>query len=174
MSKLLILFIGGILFIGSSIYTYEAASINGGTIDLGQYEGKKIFIVNIATGSGRVSQLPELEQLYQQHKDSMVVIGFPSNSFGNEPLSNEQIESTLRNTYGITFPLAAKVVVAGDSAHNVYKWLTGKDENGVIKTRIRGDFQKYLINSQGKIVGIFDTATSPISQRVQTAIQNNH
>lgn len=174
MSKLLILFIGSVLFFDSSIYTYEAPSINGGTIDFEQYEGKKIFIVNIATGSEHASQLPELEQLYQQHKDSMVVIGFPSNSFGKEPLSNEQIETTLRSTYGITFPLAAKVLVSGDSAHAVYKWLTSKDENGVIKTRIRGDYQKYLINSQGKLVGIFDTATSPISQRVQTAIQQNH
>jgi glutathione peroxidase len=104
----------------------------------------------------------------------MVVIGFPSNSFGNEPNTNAQIESTLRNTYGITFPLAAKVVTTGDSAHAIYKWLTTKEENGVVKTRIRGDFQKYLINSQGKLVGIFDTATAPLSQRVQTAIQQNH
>lgn len=162
------------LLMESSIYTYQAPAINGGTIDFNQYQGKKIFIVNVATGSEYAAQLPALEQLYQQHRDSMIVIGFPSNSFGNEALSNAEIESTLRSTYGITFPLAVKVVVTGDSAHAVYKWLTSKDENGVVKSRVRGDFQKYLLNSQGRIVGIFDTATSPLSQRVQTAIQQNH
>jgi glutathione peroxidase len=80
----------------------------------------------------------------------------------------------LRTTYDITFPLAASVVVTGDSAHAVYKWLTNKDENGVTKYKIRGDFQKYLLNSQGRVVGIFDTATAPLSMSIQTAIQYNH
>lgn len=174
MTKLLIFFVGALFFYESSIYSYRAPAIDGSSIDFNNYRGKKIFLVNVATGSVYASQLPALEQLYQQHKDSMVIMGFPSNSFGNEPLSDAQIESSLRNTYGITFPLAAKQVVIGDSAHAVYKWLTSKEENGVLKSRVRGDFQKYLLNSQGKLVGIFDTATSPLSARIQTAIQNNH
>jgi glutathione peroxidase len=82
MSKLLIIIFGAVLLFEASIYSYEAPSINGGVIDFDSYRGKKIFIVNIATGSSRASQLSELEQLYQMHKDSMVVIGFPSNTFG--------------------------------------------------------------------------------------------
>lgn len=174
MSKLLIFFIGTVLSYESSIYNYQVPAIDGGTIDFNNYRGKKIFLVNIATGSGYASQLPALEQLYQRHKDSMVVIGFPSNSFGNEPLTDGQIAHSLRNTYGITFPLAAKQVVIGDSAHAVYKWLASKEENGVLRSRIRGDFQKYLLNRQGKLVGIFDTATAPLSERIQSAIHNNH
>lgn len=158
----------------TSIYSLSIPSVNGGTISFSQYQGKKILLVNIATGSSRVQQLEGLEQLYQQHKDSMVVIGVPSNSFGSEPLSGSELENVLRNTYGVTFPLAGKVAVAGDSAHAVYKWLVTKTENGVLQSRIKGDFQKYLLGKQGKIVGVFDTATAPLSDRIQTAIQNNH
>lgn len=168
------LFIVCLLFFNPvSIYTFSPQLANGGTIPLGQYQGKCMLIANVATGSSYASQLGQLQQLYQQQNGNLIVIAFPSNSFGNESRSNAQIVSFLGSAYGVSFPVAAKCNVTDSlgPVEPLYQWLTSKDQNGAFNSTIGGDFQKYLINKHGKLVGIFDSATSPLSSAIHHALQ---
>jgi glutathione peroxidase len=157
----------------ASIYSYRVSSISYGEIKFNDYQHKKILIVNTATGSNLASQLTQLEQLYLQHQDSVVVIAFPSNSFGNEPGTNADIKNTMEGTYGITFPIAIKSPVIGDTANVIYQWLRSKLMNGVMNGKTKGDFQKYLIDMDGKIVAEFDGTISPTSTALLNALHND-
>lgn len=162
-----------LFFTPVSIYTLSMPGVNGGTVSLSQYQGKCMLIANIATGSVYAPQLAELQQLFHQHGNKLVVIGVPSNSFGHEPRSNAEIAAFLDSAYGITFPVTAKCNVT-DSLGTVdalYQWLTKKTQNGAFGSVVGGDFQKYLISKDGRLVGIFDSATSPISAPVLQALQ---
>lgn len=130
------------------------------------------MIVNIATESIYAAQLAELQQLYSQHAGDLVVIGIPSNSFGNEPRSSQELVNYLSANYGVSFPVAAAMNVADSSGqvHELYRWLTLKSSNAVIDTKVKGDFQKYLINRQGKIVAYFTGSTSVTNQFFQNAL----
>ncbi|HYD20187.1 MAG TPA: glutathione peroxidase [Flavipsychrobacter sp.] len=152
----------------TSIYSFEVAAANGGTIDFSQYEGKRILIVNTATQSSLTSQFAQLQQLQDSNANDLVVIAFPSNSFGAEPLSNAALTSYMDSVYNISFPIAAKVDM-NDSP--IYHWLSTKDENGQMQIRLRGNFEKYLINKQGNLVGYFDSTITPLSSIMQTALQ---
>ncbi len=171
MLKVLLFSIAATSLFVVSIYTVNYQDIDGNTKSMNLHQGKKIFIVNTATASPNASQFSELEQLYQMYKDSMVVIGFASNTFGNEPRTNAEIKSYVQNTYGVTFPLAAKCIVKGDTACALYKWLIKASDNGVMNTRVKGDFQKYLIDKTGNLVAVFDSSTHPMDAIVQLAIQ---
>ena len=97
---------------------------DGATISMSTFQGKKVLLVNIATGSDKVSQLSELQQLQQQYGDSLVVIVFPSNSFGHEARSNSEIKQYCQTNYNSSFIIAAKTVVTGSGVHPVFSWLT--------------------------------------------------
>jgi len=156
-----------------SIYTFQVPSANGGTINFSQFEGKRVLIVNIATQSEFASQLSELQQLQQSYSNDLVIVAFPSNSFGNEPLSNDSIASYLSSQYNISFPVGAKVEV-NDTTGNIaplYRWLTTRNENGVLNRKIRGDFEKFLVNKEGILVGYFDGTITPASQSIENALQ---
>ncbi|GAB2808978.1 glutathione peroxidase [Ferruginibacter profundus] len=173
MFKLLVL--ATVIFSGTivSIYSLSVTDIDKNSISFNSYKDKKILIVNTASAGSGAAQLAELEQLYQRHKDSMVVIAFPSNSFGNEPGNDQQIKTLMQGTYGITFPVAAKSCVKGDSANAIYQWLGNKIANDVMEGKVKRDFQKFLIDKTGSIVGRFDSSVSPLSTAVQNAILNN-
>ena len=169
-------FISAVIFSGAivSIYSLSVPDINHGSIHFNDYRGKMILIVNTATGDSAASQqIVQLQQLYQQHQDSLVVIAFPSNSFGNEPGTDAEIKATMQNVYGVTFPIAAKSWVRGDSANIIHEWLGSKLQNDVMEARIKRDYQKFLIDRTGSIVGRFDSSVSPISTVIQNAIANN-
>lgn len=156
-----------------SIYSFQLNDIDGNSIALNQYQGKKILFVNIATGSQRVSQLAELQQLQQMFPDSLVVIGFPSNSFGNEQMSNAQIKQFCQTNYGTTFKLAAKDFVTGTNIQPIYGWLTKVAENGMLSEEVHADFQKYLVNESGTLIGFFSASTKPLSPEIIAAIREN-
>lgn len=159
-------------FSQSTIYSFQLDSINNNkTINFSAFQGKKIVIVNIATADSNTNQLAELEQFYQLYKDSVVIIAIPSNSFNTEPRTNSQIATFCTANYNIHFPLAAKVLVTGATAHNLYKWLTQKTLNTIINSTVNGSFQKYLINKQGKLAGVFGRKTKPMSQTFRHAIE---
>lgn len=170
-----IIFLTAVFFSGfiASIYTYRVPAIDNTEINFNNYKQKKILIVNTATSGNQVSQLAQLQQLYLQHQDSVIVIAFPSNSFGHEPGTNAQIKNTMQSTYGITFPIAAKSPVIGDSANIIYQWLGRKVLNGMMNGRTKNDFQKYLIDVDGRIVAEFDGSISPLSTAVLNAIHND-
>lgn len=157
-----------------SIYSLSVADVNDGSINFNNYRGKKILIVNTATGNTAANQqLVQLQQLYQQNQDSLVVIAFPSNSFGNQPGNNQQIKAMMQGTYGVTFPIAVKTWVRGDSANIVYQWLSSKLQNEMMNSRVIRDYQKYLVDGTGKLVAKFDSSVSPLNSAIQDAI-NQH
>jgi glutathione peroxidase len=154
-----------------SIYSLSVADMDDGSINFNTYQGKKILIVNTATGNTQANQqLVELQQLYQQYHDSLVVIAFPSNSFGHQPGTNQEIKAIMQGTYGVTFPIAVKTWVRGDSANVVYKWLSSKLQNDMMNSRTIRDYQKYLVDGTGRLVAKFDSSISPMSGQIQDAI----
>lgn len=161
------------IFLINSIYSFQINSASGDQINFNDFRNKKILLVNIATGSEDVNQLEQLEQLCQIYKDSLVVIAFPSNSFGNEPLSNLEIDNFCRSNYHTTFLIAEKQDVIGDSIQPVYHWLALKTENGRADTRIKTDFQKFLIDKDGYLIGIFSSSVNPLSNELTNVINNN-
>lgn len=155
----------------TSIYSFSVSDTQGGTINFNNYQHKAILIVNIATGNAnRISQLSGLQQLQQQYADSLVVIGFPSNSFGNESRSNAEIQQFCQSNYGVSFPLAAKGSVDSTGIQPIYHWLTTKTENGTMDTRVKGDFQKFLIDADGVLVGVFAGSVQPNNNTLISAI----
>lgn len=170
-----------ILFIGLiiptawvvSIYSLSVADTNNGAINFNDFKGKKILIVNTATGNAPANQqIAELQQLYQQNIDSLVVVAFPSNSFGHQLGTNAEIKATMQNTYGVNFPIAVKSWVKGDSANVVYKWLSDKMQNEMMNSKTLRDFQKYLIDGSGRLVAKFDSSINPLHPKIQAAIDN--
>ncbi|XZF13958.1 glutathione peroxidase [Chitinophagaceae bacterium MMS25-I14] len=155
-----------------SIYDFKVESLSGGTIDLAQYKGKKILIVNTASKCGYTPQYKDLEALYEKYKDKMVIIGFPSNNFlWQEPGSNKEISEFCQKNYGVTFPMAAKIAVKGKDMAPIYQWLTSKEYNGYKNSSVKWNFQKYLIDEKGNLVDVFDPGTKPMDAAVISAIE---
>ena len=169
MKKLLIL---SFLFFTTSIYTFKVSSVTGSQIDFNDFRGKKILIVNIASGSRYAGQIGQLEQLHQLYPDNLVIVAFPSNNFGNEPMNNMEIDNFCRSNYKISFLVAEKNDVISDNIQPVYKWLARKSENGIGDTKVKGDFQKYLIDEEGSLLGIFAPSVNPMSNEIKNVIAN--
>lgn len=163
------LLLTGFLF-QTSIYSFVINGANGTSIDFDDFHNKKILLVNIATGSDRVGQLGELQQLHEQHGDSLVIIGFPTPSFGHEARSNEQIVQFCQSEYSVSFPIAAKGWVKGSAIHPLYAWLTRLSENGVLDSEVKSDFQKYLVDRNGELLGIFSGSVSPLDAQIVSNI----
>ncbi len=127
--------------------------------------------MNTASKCGYTGQYEGLETLYKAHKDKLVIVGFPANNFASqEPGTKEEIAEFCQKNYGVTFPMAAKIDVKGDSIAPIYHWLTTKEFNGHSNSTVKWNFQKYLINEQGKLVAVFDSGTEPDSKEVLAAI----
>jgi glutathione peroxidase len=153
------------------IYDFKVASIDGGIIDFSDFRGRKIMIVNTASFCGFTSQYQELEMLYREHKQKLVIVGFPANSFMfQEPGSNEKIAAFCKMKYDVTFPMAAKISVKGMKMAPIYKWLTQKQYNGLSDNKVAWNFQKYLINEEGKLTHIFAHQTAPLSEEILAAV----
>lgn len=147
----------------SSIHQFKVASIEGGEINFADFAGKKIMVVNVASECGFTSQYQQLQELYEQFSEQLVIIGFPANNFGNqEPGTNEQIKSFCTVRYGVTFPLTAKVSAKGADMHPVYQWLTQKSANGLIDSTVKWNFQKYLLDQQGRLITTHPSSVSPL------------
>jgi glutathione peroxidase len=154
-----------------SIYQFKVASIDGKVIDFSQFAGKKILIVNTASECGFTPQYEGLEKLYEENKDKMVVIGFPSNDFfSQEPGTNDQIAQFCSSKYNVTFPMAAKIEVKGKNMAPIYKWLTQKSMNGVEDSKVSWNFNKYLINEKGEYVKHFGSTVTPDDPKLLEAI----
>lgn len=152
------------------VLDHKADRITGETEDLSKYKGQVVMIVNVASKCGFTKQYEPLEQLYSDRKgDGFVVLGFPANNFGQqEPGTNAEVAEFCRSTYGVEFPMFAKIDVIGDDVHPLYKELASQPEP------IGGDpewnFTKFLVNRKGEVVYRFDTRTSPDDPKVIAAI----
>jgi Glutathione peroxidase len=150
-----------------SIYDITVTSLDGKKIDFAQFKGKKILIVNTASKCGYTPQYAELEKLYQQYKDKLVVVGFPANNFMfQEPGSNDEIKSFCQKNYGVSFPMAQKISVKGKDMHPLYVWLTQKKYNGYSDNSVKWNFQKYLIDEKGNLIAVIAPGTSPLSDEI--------
>ena len=155
----------------SSIYDFKVAGLLGDTIDFSKFKGKKILIVNTASKCGYTPQYAGLEKLYKANKGKLVIVGFPANDFGaQEPGSNEEIGQFCQRNYGVSFPMAAKISVKGSDMAPIYHWLTEKRHNNYSDSDVEWNFQKYLIDENGKLVAMFPSALKPESKEIAAAI----
>ena len=150
-----------------SIYDFKVEGLNGDVIDFSAFKGKKILIVNTASKCGFTPQYEGLEQLYEKYKDKLVIVGFPANNFfSQEPGSNETISEFCKKNYGVTFPMAAKISVKGKNTAPIYHWLCNKDENGVMNAKITWNFNKFLLDENGKLLEHFTSKVKPMSEEI--------
>ena len=154
-----------------SIHEFKVEALDGGTIDFASFKGKKILVVNTASECGYTPQYKELEELYKKYNDKLVIVGFPANNFGGqEPGTNSEIKAFCEKNYGVTFPMAAKVSVKGDDTAPIYKWLTQKSENGVLDAEVRWNFNKFLIDENGKMVAYFPSKVKPMDEEITSKL----
>ncbi|KNE70499.1 hypothetical protein AMAG_14623 [Allomyces macrogynus ATCC 38327] len=147
----------------TDFYSLSSLDAKKNEVSFEQFKGKVVLIVNVASKCGFTPQYDGLEKLYQTHKDQgLVILGFPSNQFGSqEPGTEEEITSFCRLNYGVTFPIMAKTDVNGDHEHPVYHWLKSQKSGLLGLTRIKWNFEKFLINKEGQVVHRYSSLTKP-------------
>lgn len=153
-------------------YDLKIHNIDGDLIDLNKFRGKHMLFVNVASYCGFTSQYESLEKLSQKYDDKLVIIGFPSNQFGNqEPGTHEEISNFCKKNYGVTFLLTEKINVKGDNIHPIYNWLTSSKLNGVKDSNVKWNFQKYFVDNKGNLVDFFYSTTNPLNSKITNLIK---
>ncbi len=151
----------------NGFYSLRANGLMSGEIDMNDYKGKYVLIVNVASKCGYTGQYADLEELSERYADKLVVIGFPCNQFGKqEPGSAEEIAEFCSSTYGVKFPMAQKVDVKGDEQHPVYQWLTSQTLDGDEVNAPKWNFHKYLISPEGELIGSFKSSVKPMDDKI--------
>ena len=145
-------------------------SISGEQLDLRQFKGKTVLIVNVASKCGFTKQYADLQTLYEKYKDQgLVVVGIPSNQFGGqEPGSNKEIKDFCETNFNITFPITDKVDVKGKNAHELYIWAKKNYGNSTVP---KWNFHKILINKDGKVQDAFNSFNNPLSKKIINEIE---
>jgi glutathione peroxidase len=178
MKKLTLIFsfvlVSTIAFSQQSIYDFKVKDIDGKDFDLSSLKGKKVLIVNTASKCGYTPQYKQLEEVFKKYGGpNFTVIGFPANNFGSqEPGTNQEIEEFCEKNYGVTFKMMSKISVKGDDADPVYQWLTNKSKNGVMDSEVKWNFQKYLIDENGKLVEVLESKVKPDDEKIVSWIKN--
>lgn len=166
---ILVLFLAPtIIFAQSSLYDFTVTDIDGNEISLDQFKGKKVMVVNVASKCGLTPQYEQLEAIYQKYGgDDFVIIGFPANNFmKQEPGTDEEIKEFCTLEYGVSFPMMSKISVKGDDMAEIYQWLTDEEKNGVISSKVKWNFQKYLINEQGQLEYVINPQVKPDDEKI--------
>ena len=147
--------------------------IDGNEVDLAQYQGKVVMVVNVASKCGFTKHYEPLQAIYAKYKDKgLVVLGFPCNQFGGqEPGSEAEIKAFCTGTYDVTFPMFSKIEVNGEGASPLYKYLTSDQLPLEDKGAIKWNFEKYLFDRDGKVIARYRTRTSPDAPEVIQAIE---
>lgn len=151
----------------ASLHSLHARSLNGKDVDLAQYAGKVVLVVNTASECGYTPQYAGLEKLYQDYRGKgLEVLGFPCNDFGGqEPGSADDIASFCKKNYGVSFPMFEKVSITEPSTrHPVYAFLTSD------QPAPQWNFHKFLVDKQGKVIGAFPSKIAPDSPVLRAAI----
>jgi glutathione peroxidase len=153
------------------IIDHTVSSLTGETVDLTSYRGRPMLIVNTASKCGYTPQYASLQELYERYGEGdLVVIGFPSNDFGNqEPGTAEEIGNFCRLNYGVTFPMMAKVHTKGPNQAPVYTALT-TESGEEFRGEIRWNFTKFLVDQQGRVVARFESSVDPLDDQVTSAV----
>lgn len=156
-----------------SIYEISVKSIDGNPLKLDHYKGKVLLIVNVASQCGYTPQYEGLQKVYQKYQQQgLVVLGFPANNFGGQEPGNEaEIKTFCSTNYNVTFPMFSKVSAAGSNIHPLYKFLTERETNPEFAGKITWNFNKFLVDKNGKLIARFDSSDEPESAKVTQAIE---
>ena len=151
-----------------TLHDFTVETLEGETFPLSQLKGKKVMVVNTASKCGMTPQYEQLEKIYKQYSgQNFVIIGFPANNFLNqEPGTHDEIREFCKQNYGVTFPMMEKVSVKGKDIHPLYQWLTSKELNGVLDSEITWNFQKFLIDEEGRVVMSIPPRQKPDSEEI--------
>jgi glutathione peroxidase len=151
-----------------TFHDFKTTTIEGKEFDLKQLNGKKVLVVNTASKCGNTPQYAELEKMYQKYKgQNFTIIGFPANNFGKqEPGTNTEIADFCKKNYGVTFQMMSKISVKGDDMDPIYQWLTRKDQNGVADAEVKWNFQKFMIDENGKWIDFVDADETPMTDKI--------
>ncbi len=156
----------------NSFYDLKATANDGTDIDFSSFKGKKVLLVNTASNCGYTGQYDQLEQLYTEYRDKLVVIGFPANDFkGQEKGTDEEIAAFCKTNYDIKFPITQKtIVVKKQGQHPIFQWLSDASRNGWCNKAPSWNFSKYLVTEQGVLSDYFGSSISPLDEVVLKAI----
>lgn len=154
-----------------NFYDFSAKDINGNNVDMQEYKGKVILVVNTATKCGLSGQLKDLQELYTEFKEKNVeILGFPCNQFANqEPGDNSDIQNVCMINYGVTFKMFDKINVNGENAHPIYKYLK-EQKGGILSKGIKWNFTKFLIDQEGNVVDRYAPTVKPV--KIKKDIEN--
>lgn len=170
---LLIVIVLGASAQNKTLYDFKVTTLDGQAFDLSSLKGKKVLVVNTASKCGLTPQYASLQKLYDTYKDqNFVIVGFPANNFASqEPGTNTEIKEFCTKNYGVTFPMMSKISVKGNDIDPLYKWLTQKSLNGVVDAEVQWNFQKFMIDEQGKLVGFVNPKELPNSPAITNWIE---
>ncbi len=137
-----------------SVYDYKMKDIDGKEVSLANYKGKVLLFVNVASFCGNTPQYKDIEALYKKYNSKgLVVLGFPANNFmSQEPGSDKEIKQFCTKEYAVTFPIFSKISVKGKDIHPLYQYLTTKEENGTVDSKVDWNFHKFLVGRDGKVI----------------------
>lgn len=157
----------------TNIYDFTMRDIDGKEVSLATFKGKVLLVVNVASKCGFTGQYAGMEKLYRSYTNrGFVVLGFPANDFGGqEPGTESEIKNFCTLTYGVTFPMFAKISVNGAGIHPLYTFLTSKATNPDFSGKITWNFNKFLVDRTGHIVGRFGSPTAPDAKDLVAALE---
>lgn len=157
-----------------TIYQFEMIDIQGEKVSLEDYKGKVVLLVNVASQCGLTPQYADLEEVFEKYKDQgFVVLGFPANNFGSqEPGTDAEIHTFCTTSFGVKFPMFSKISVKGEDQHELYKFLTTKSLNGYEDSEVQWNFQKYLVNQEGKLIEVISPTTRVNSEEVTQQLES--
>jgi len=146
-----------------TMHGFTTTTLEGERVKLSDFKGKKLMVVNTASKCGLTPQYSDLQALYAKYGgDNFEIIGFPANNFGKqEPGTDAEIKTFCTKNYGVGFPMMHKISVKGDDIDPIYSWLTRKELNGVENAPVKWNFQKFLIDENGKWVGMVSPTDKP-------------
>lgn len=170
---ILVAALSGTIYAQQNFHSFKTETIDGKPFDLAQLKGKKVMVVNVASKCGLTPQYKDLQELYNRYGgDKFTIIAFPANNFLNqEPGTNAEIREFCTSNYGVTFPVMTKISVKGDDIDPIYRWLTSKQENGVMDAKVTWNFQKFLIDEKGNLVDMIPPRESILSEKVENWIK---
>lgn len=168
-----LILISSVAFSQQSFYDYTVKDIDGKDFDLSSLKGKKVLVVNTASKCGFTSQYRQLQSLFETYGgDKFTIIGFPANNFlSQEPGTNKEIAEFCEKNYGVTFKMMSKISVKGNDMDPLYQWLTSKSKNGVMDSEVKWNFQKYLIDENGKLVDMVYPKVKPDDDKIVSWIK---
>lgn len=154
-----------------SFYSLQGELCDNKWLDFKILKGKKVLLVNTASGCGFTEQFDQLQKLYKKYNNELVVLAFPTTDFDTDNSSDEEIAIFCRENFRVSFPILKKSIVKnGKSQNNIFKWLTNTEKNGWNNQAPTWNFCKYLIDEDGKLVGYFGSAIEPMGKEIIAAI----